>query len=1190
MDKRIKAAALFLAVMVTAAVPLVSGSGGAAFKEPEEITAHAEGAYDKLAIELAGATAFDDARNAIKSADDPEAARAQFEENLALLTSGAHFGNVGIFVGPKGTSKNSDVWSVYQSKVTISNDQIQAYDSFTDNAFTKYKVFGGAVQKLNAKAQKAKGSANSVEKGLDELSAAGAKITNLGTTLISEYNPAPILLAFFQSDELDTHPDNKLVALVNANENLRKPIRFMGSSTKFGVPFTFLLLSFAVVFLLITSLLMTLINGRAAGENIRKAMVKFVLGCVAVPLIAKGLDAGVNFLNNASVAQAETPTSNYVEQNLNFADWYACGFGVPSGTAISINKNGEFVFSPEAVRAINTYTYRVVWGEENPTDKQMMDKMEEYYTMYKGMPMGVGFSEPVRKGQTRNWNTTNFYATLANFGENKVLNDGIELADGVDRPDLGNVGYYITNATNMEKAGSGWKITGSDTEHGVSPIAATNMMRTSFTGSAIVVNTNSVMGSVAFDVDNGIGAADSKMSPLTRFLATFAMVMAAMKGLFTIFSAGFAGIFSGGAKAMTGSSAGTGQAIGGAVGLLGGLFGISIIMTMSFTLLDQLYGVMQALLSGTTAGNDILEPFKEVVQDIPIIGPILGDMLKSVARFVLTILCALTLPKFGGIPVTLFCQHMAELPGRFAEKAQAIENKFTGDFRGGSGAAGNGLANALALGNQAINSGRDQANGMKEGLKTIAGVGAAYGLSKAGDKLADKYKDADTGEAGGSMAEGTEAEDMPEVSGAGADETAEAAAEAAMGTDSASEEAAQGETPDGDAHAENAERQPDGTQDTPAEDAQADAGATDMDAQTNVEGSMSSSTDVDGNDLKETEKDSVNGYAEGADTEISESEASMMSDSTVSEDTASEQMNSESSMDVENDQSEQQTEQAFMAEMSTMSTDDSLEQTSSESEASATMHSTDSMSMESHTETAPGADAKESMAQNAAGGAPSNEDLEDDSWKRMPYGPGGETERQSMASNARETSGTDSHADAPGRPSGMSYGQNVANRKALTKEQKHNRTMKAIAKGLQTAGGGTTKGQVAAGVLAGTVHMAGSAVGGHAQNLTGKGVNAVRGYHQMQSDLYRGLPAGYTRMQQNANKADAGGQNRQANAGTQAARPNANAARQSAVFAEALAREAEAQDARREAARQQSFEDAERRRRSQAAQRPTPSE
>ena len=46
------------------------------------------------------------------------------------------------------------------------------------------------------------------------------------------------------------------------------------------------------------------------------------------------------------------------------------------------------------------------------------------------------------------------------------------------------------------------------------------------------------------------------------------------------------------AKGALGSSPGLGQAVGGVIALVGGVFGIGVIMTMSFTLLDQVYGIV----------------------------------------------------------------------------------------------------------------------------------------------------------------------------------------------------------------------------------------------------------------------------------------------------------------------------------------------------------------------------------------------------------------------------------------------------------------------------------------------------------------------------------------------------------------------------------------------------------------------
>ena len=277
---------LLLLLLVTFAVPVLSGTGGLIF-QPKQVTADAAGAYDKLAVELAAATAFEDARSLAKLDDSDKALYNTFYTNLAALTDGNHWGNVGLFVGPRGSSSHTDMWSTLLSPVTVDEKQMQTYDEKTSDAFSKYKAFGTAMQKLNTQSLKKKGASSSLEQGLNEVSAAAGKLTNLGTNLIKQYNPAPLVLAMVDSTELNGHSDNKLVTLVNQNENLREMISFLGTPTGFGIPWSYFLTCLAAFLLLITSVLMTLLNGRAAGENIRKMLVKIVIGCVAVPLIAK---------------------------------------------------------------------------------------------------------------------------------------------------------------------------------------------------------------------------------------------------------------------------------------------------------------------------------------------------------------------------------------------------------------------------------------------------------------------------------------------------------------------------------------------------------------------------------------------------------------------------------------------------------------------------------------------------------------------------------------------------------------------------------------------------------------------------------------------------------------------------------------------------------------------------------------
>ena len=94
----LKKALLLCLCLVTLAVPILSGTGGTAFAKPVNAQA---AAYDDVAIDMAGATAFEDARKtAGKEGVDTQ---PQFTEHISALTGGNHWGNVGLLVGPKST-------------------------------------------------------------------------------------------------------------------------------------------------------------------------------------------------------------------------------------------------------------------------------------------------------------------------------------------------------------------------------------------------------------------------------------------------------------------------------------------------------------------------------------------------------------------------------------------------------------------------------------------------------------------------------------------------------------------------------------------------------------------------------------------------------------------------------------------------------------------------------------------------------------------------------------------------------------------------------------------------------------------------------------------------------------------------------------------------------------------------------
>lgn len=1125
----IKQALLLMLTVITFAVPVLTGTGGLIFQP--KVEANAEGDYDKLAVELAMATAFEDARSLAKNdggnsgeEENQTDPYAVFSQNIRELTAGKHWGNVGLFVGPRGSSKNTDMWSTLLSKVTIDEKQIQKYDNETEDAFSKYKAFGTAMQKLNSKSMKQKGASSSLEEGLNEVSAAAAKLTNLGTNLVKAYNPAPLVLAMVDANELNTHPDNKLVTLVNNNENLRELLSFLGTPTGFGIPWSFFLVCLIAFLLVITSVLMTLINGRAAGENIRKMMVKVLIGCVAVPIIATGVDAGINFLDTASDVQANAPNDEYISENLNLADWYATGFSMPDGLTIEIDKKGRFVLQPSDIRAINNHTYQLVTGNA-PDSEAMKNRMEENHVMLDSAFMEVSFSEPIRQTDSKPWKTTNFYKAASNFGANKPWNDGISNTN-----ELAEIGYFAHNGL-LISSGTGsnqYAITGTGDSYGISPIAATNMMRTTFSGSAMAGNGNTIMGAVAFDVDNGEDMGDANMNAIIRFLATFSLVMAAMKGLFSIITSGFGGILGGGAKSALGSSAGLGQALGGVVALVGGVFGIGLIMTMSFTLLDQVYGIVCDLFENVPGGTDLLDPLAELVPDIPIIGPLLAEMLKSLASFIITIMCAMTLPKFGGIPVTLFCQYLSELPHTMAERAQQMENKFTGDFRAGGGRMGGGaMSSAGSLFNQAANAGGNQMKAVASGAGMVAGALLGAGLSKAGEKLNDKL-DAQDSSSMSMASAGSEDDQHAQESGDEALST--------MGMD-AENDAAQTGAMDGEHEAS------DGS------DVGAGTGDVESGAGSVAENPDMASADMDGSALPDDGTDEpgagneelsmAENYQEGnaSDTEqISDTENSsdvmdedhndsiqsatseQMAEQSMASDMRSEygsesDMSSEQSMSSEQGtSSETQSEtmnggNEFASDVDTSSEQNSTDQSMAEMRQE--QNSQSSVQSSSDMKTMNG---KAGQAAGAAGAMSSQMHSQTTKDSKASHTGGQNTHTASRSqSMTGQTSGTG--ANRQGQPSGVGASRQPQSKYQQQMHQKSLRMARGLANGLQAAGQSHKSGaQRASEVAAGMMHMAGGYVG--LQNVTQKHVDAVRREGMRQRDIQDNLGASYTRQQE----------------------------------------------------------------------------
>lgn len=694
--------------------------------------------YDDSGYELALSTAFYDAYTDAEKAPSEILAPGEktkkqqaVRENAAKFTT-AHFGNVGLLMGKRTPSMNAGSFATMELPLSLTKEQVSKGYPIDKESAKKYIALGNAIHSISEKGKKSDPKSARLGESLDSLSDTGRSLTNMGTQLLKKYNPAPTLLVLFDNihNSPVSYPENVLLQeVIMTNPDLKAFVLFFGGPSGIlpSVPFSFVLVTVIVMLLLITSVLMTLINGRAAGENIRKAMVKIVVTSIGLPLIASGLTWGVDFLENVAGGETKISKAEMVEKHLLFADWYGMGFKIPDGETLAI-VNGQMSISPTTVRKINEMVYLAATGKE-PTDALITERIKTASKDAKNLTTVASIT-------AMDTNTSLPYDTSGIFeaATNLSLNDPgkpVELAG------IGHIENASMELTAKDSDGA-YTVTNKNTKRwGIAPIAAYNLMNTDFSDNGLTVYTvgkSAQVPTVAFNAGLLASSGVISMSPLVRFIATYAILLAAIKGLFQIFTNGFGGIASGGVKSTLGNSAGLGQAAGGAIALLGGVFGIGIIMAISLNLLDAVYGVTTALFDGAAGNASVLDPIRELAPDIPLIGGFIEEMLVNLASFVISLIMMFTLPKFGGIPVTVFCQKLSDLPDIMAERAQQIENRFTGDFRAGSGVGGGGMTGALAgVGAEASARG----GAMKMGAAAVAG----FGLSKIGNHIADKHSD-----------------------------------------------------------------------------------------------------------------------------------------------------------------------------------------------------------------------------------------------------------------------------------------------------------------------------------------------------------------------------------------------------------------------------------------------------------------
>lgn len=752
--RQLKNAMLLVCAIATFAVPAFGG-GYSVLKE-EHITSQAA-AIEDVDLLLVAASAFGEARKVMNATDND--LKDIFVSNTSAII-GNKWPNMGLIIGARDSLSGS-IWSNYQSPLTLSRSEVTTYgDSNLADAYNKYKAFGYAVQNLNSNAQKSQGSAVAVEEGLDAMSAAAIKLSSFGVKFLNDYNPGPVLIALYDSSYLATYSSNKLVQIVLNNDVLKNIITLFGDPvvTIGATNWSFFVVINAVLAIVgfALSLLLTLLGNRSIGDGLRKFIIRIFIGTCGIYLIGNFMSIVLGWVNETMLDVGQSDESRYVEENLNLYDWYLTGFKLPRDTNLQIDSKGNFIFTPDIVRSINEYTYgRIHGGGDDAAIKAQMESYTQSSNVGIASFIMPSYSSGEEGGEA--WSTDVYYAVLKNYAENKedLMDDGgnesSPLHDGGSFT-LFKSRYFWMSDMRMDQNGDGWTASGygGDNYYGLNPISAFNLIRSDFSGSGITA-TATVYPSiayVAFDVNSLHSYSDSastNMNALTRFIACFTLVLAALKGLITIFTAGFGGLISGGVKTAVGSSQGLGQALGAVIALLGGIIGISLIMSMTMSLLDTVYGIALEIVGDTEVLNSFLQPVQEAVGGIPVLGKVLVGICRSIAEAIMTLVLALTFPKLGGIPITVFAQYMADLPGHMAERAQMIESTLMsgrssagGGFGGPRGGSGQYGRMARQMAGNAFSSASRQTGAIVGAGMAAAGSLAGAGLSLAGKQLNKK--------------------------------------------------------------------------------------------------------------------------------------------------------------------------------------------------------------------------------------------------------------------------------------------------------------------------------------------------------------------------------------------------------------------------------------------------------------------
>lgn len=693
--------------------------------------------------------------NSESKSKDSKESKENLNKNLTKIMSSGNFGTVGILFGPTSPVAFNN-YAALQNTMSLDKAGITSLDTNSggNGKAVAYHQFGLAIQKLQDESLDKDASVITVEDDARSMTKVATAFSNVGFKILREYNPSPVLLSFYDSSYLTNANyagagGNKLIQLVNQNEPLRSFIKFFGDPGQFGFSRA---VTIAMLFgfgSILVGLVQMVWNGRTLSYKIRRFIVRMVVATLLFPVAVFAFSEGVQQITDYKINAEKNRDNSIVRRNLNLLDWYQnTSFGIPVGTSLTV-KNGEFVLSEDDIYNINKYAAKnAITGEGNDDDKVLaarivsIAKNANNRTLVTFHP-AYSVSNEGGKAQRLPWETGKIIKFSESFANNTKIADDI---------DIGNIEYF-KGSLQMSNSGDTTTYTMRKGGYGISPLAAYNLLNTSFNenGFSVRSNTNpSQMVGVGINAIKFSGGADGKKEKndgkkqkgqgssapgIVLFFVALRLVFTGIKGVSDVFITTFGAVFKGGAKAALGTSYGLAMLFGGFVAVFAGLLGVSIMVDFCINLIDPVYGIVKDLGTKVVGSEGLMDAMKNAPFPLNWIAKIITD---GVVGLIISIMAIFFVPQLLIAPLSAYINWIKGIPNALADRAQRWENQFINSHGGPGGRpVGTSSSNTTNVGGNTMMN-----NAMKEAKATgtgLAMMGAALG-GYLGGKIAGEGK------------------------------------------------------------------------------------------------------------------------------------------------------------------------------------------------------------------------------------------------------------------------------------------------------------------------------------------------------------------------------------------------------------------------------------------------------------------